>query len=206
MGDYKSSHPESYPLDILERLRETPQLLPHESLKEFHELFASFEDYGKPQNLRDHLAVHQATVLTWDILRCQDMKVGVLRSHHRPALESLLRKIQVRTTPPSKNGIAEAVAKSEARQLAGPWFKDPASRPAIRKTIENPPNAIEVEAFQLALPALAAIERLIVSAQKRLDRFLENLERTSKTHARALRVAAEKAIAQNDAAVLASRK
>jgi hypothetical protein len=206
MGDYKSSHPESYPLDILERLRETPQLLPHESLKEFHELFASFEDYGKPQNLRDHLAVHQATVLTWDILRCQDMKVGVLRSHHRPALESLLRKIQVRTTSPSKNGIAEAVAKSEARQLAGPWFKDPASRPAIRKTIENPPNAIEVEAFQLALPALAAIERLIVSAQKRLDRFLENLERTSKTHARALRVAAEKAIAQNDAAVLASRK
>ncbi|MEA3007773.1 MAG: hypothetical protein QOI94_3042 [Acidobacteriaceae bacterium] len=206
MGDYKSSHPESYPLDIVERLRETPQLLPHESLKEFHELFASFEDYGKPQNLRDHLAVHQATVLTWDILRCQDMKVGVLRSHHRPALESLLRKIQVRTTPPSKNGIAEAVAKSEARQLAGPWFKDPASRPAIRKTIENPPNAIEVEAFQLALPALAAIERLIVSAQKRLDRFLENLERTSKTHARALRVAAEKAIAQNDAAVLASRK
>jgi hypothetical protein len=209
MGDDKSSHPESYPLDVLERLHQTPQLLPHESLKEFHELFASFEDYGKPQNLRDHLAVHQATVLTWDILRCQDMKIGVLRSHQRPALESLLRKIQVRTTAPSKNGIAEAVAKSEARQLAAPWFKDPASWPAMRKTIEDagyPPNAIEVEAFQLALPALAAIERLIVSAQKRLDRFLEDLERTSKAHARALRAAAEKAIARNDAAVLASRK
>jgi len=209
MGDYKSSRPKSYPLDILERLRETPQLLPHESLQEFHELFASFEDYGKPQNLRDHLAVHQATVLTWDILRCQDMKVGVLRSHQRPALESLLRKIQVRTTAPSTNGVAEAVAKSEARQLAAPWFKDPASRPAMMKMIENagyPPNAIEVEAFQLALPALAPIERLIVSAQKRLDRYLEDLERTSKAHARALRAAAEKAIAQNDAAVLASRK
>src|SRR5258705_11642855 len=83
MGDYKSSHLKTYPFDLLERLRETPQLLPHESLKEFHELFASFEDYGKPQNLRDHLAVHQATVLTWDILRCQNMKVGVLRSHQR---------------------------------------------------------------------------------------------------------------------------
>ena len=68
------------------------------------------------------------------------------------------------------------------------------------KTIETagyPPNAIEVEAFQLALPALAPIERLIVSAQKCLDRYLEDLERTSKAHARAL--AAEKAIAENAA-------
>ena len=203
MGDNKSSQPKSYPLDILKRLLDTPQLLPHESSKEFLELFARLEDYGKPQNSRDYLAVHQATVLTWDILRCQDMKVGVLRSYQRPALESLLRKIQVRTV--SKKGIGEAVAQSEARQLAAPWFNDPASRPAMMKTMKMagyPPNAIEVEAFQLALPALATIERLIVSAQKRLDRYLDDLERTSKAHARALRVATEKAIAAHDAAVL----
>jgi hypothetical protein len=207
MSDPKSSHPKSYPLEILKRLRDTPQLLPHESSKEFLQLFARFEDYGKPQNSRDYLAVHQATVLTWDILRCQDMKVGVLRSYQRPALESLFRKIQVRTV--KRNGIGEAVAQSEARELAAPWFKDPASRPAIMKAIEMagyPPDAIEVEAFQLALPALAAIDRLIVSAQKRLDVFLDALERTSKAHARTLRLAAEKAIAEHDAAVLASRK
>ena len=133
MGDNRSSQPKSYPLDILKRLLDTPQLLPHESSKEFLGLFARLEDYGKPQNSRDYLAVHQATVLTWDILRCQDMKVGVLRSYQRPALESLLRKIQVRTMP--KKGIGEAVAQSEARQLAAP-FNDPASRPAMMKTIE----------------------------------------------------------------------
>lgn len=146
-------------------------------------------------------------MLTWDILRCQNMKVGVLRSHQRPALESLLRKIKVR--PASRKGISETVAQSEARELAAPWFKDTASRPAMMKVIEMagyPPDAIEVEAFQLALPVLATIERLIVSAQKRLDRYLEDLERTSKVHARALRLAAEKAIAENDAAALASRK
>lgn len=94
-------------------------------------------------------------MLTWDILRYQNMQLGVLRSHQRPALESLLRKIKVRTT--SRKGIGEAVAQSEARELPAPWFKDPASRPAMMKLIENagyPPNAIEVEAFQLALPAL----------------------------------------------------
>jgi hypothetical protein len=134
------------------------------------------------------------------------MKVGVLRSHQRPALESLLRKIKVRIA--SKSGISEVVVQTEAREVAASWFEDPASRPAVMKVIENagyPPDAIEVEAFQLALPALAPIERLIVSA-KRLDRYLEDLERTSKAHARTLRAAAEKAIAQNDAAVLASRK
>jgi hypothetical protein len=207
MSKDKPFEDKSYPLDILKRLLDTPQLLPHESSKEFRQLFASFEEYGKPQNSRDCLAVHQATVLTWDILRCQDMKVGVLRSHQRPALESLLREIQVRTA--SRKGIAEAVAKSEARELAAPWFEDPASRPAMMKVIEDagyPPNAIEVKAFQLALPALATIERLIVSAQKRLDRYLDDLERTSKASARALRLAAEKAIAEHDVAVLPWRK
>jgi hypothetical protein len=205
MSDNKSSSNKTYPLDILKRLLESPQLLPHENAKEFIQLFDRLEDYGKPQGARDYMAVYQSTVLTWDVLRYQDMKVGVLRSHQRPALESLLRKIQVRT---GTKGLVEAVAQSEARQLAAPWFKDPASRPAMMKVIKDagyPPNALEVEAFQLALPALATIERLIVSAQKRLNLFLDDLERTSKASARALRLATEKAIAAHDAAGLSAQ-
>jgi hypothetical protein len=208
MSENKSTRDKkSYLMDVLYRHLDTPPLLPDENEEEFNQLFDSFEDYGKPQNPRDYIAVYQATVLTWDVLRYQQMKIGVLRSHQRPALESLLRKIKVRTA--SKMGISEVVAQSEARDLAAPWFKDAASRPAMMRVIENagyPPDALEVEAFQLALPALAPIERLIVSAQKRLDKFLDDLERTSKANARALRLAAEKTIAEHDAAVLASRK
>ena len=174
---------------------DTPPLLPDENEEEFNQLFDSFEDYGKPQNPRDYMEVYQATVLTWDVLRYQQMKIGVLRSHQRPALESLLRKIKVGTA--SKMGISEVVAQSEARELAAPWFKDPASRPAMMRVIENagyPPDALEVEAFQLALPALATIERLIVSAQKRLDQYLKGVEKTSKASAEALRVATTKAV------------
>ena len=54
-------------------------------------------------------------MLTWDVLPYQHMKIGVLRGHERAALECLLRKIQVRT---ASKGVAEAIAKSEARQLA----------------------------------------------------------------------------------------
>jgi hypothetical protein len=49
------------------------------------------------------------------------------------------------------------------------------------KEIEDagyPSNAVEVEAFQLALPTLVPIERLIVSAQKRLDQYLKELEKS----------------------------
>jgi hypothetical protein len=106
---------------------DSPHLLPNESAKEFIQLF----DYGKPQGVRDCISGHRATVLTWDILRYQQMKIDVLRNHQRPALESLLREIQVRTV--SKNGIDDAFAQSEARQLAAPWFKDPASRPATMR-------------------------------------------------------------------------
>jgi hypothetical protein len=76
MGDDKSSYPKNYPL-ILKRLLDTPQLLPHESSKEFLQLFASLEDFGKPQNPRSYLAAYQATVLTWEVLRYQHMKIGV---------------------------------------------------------------------------------------------------------------------------------
>src|ERR1700692_3889266 len=184
MSENKSTRDKkSYLMDVLYRHLDPPPLLPDENEEEFNQLFDSFEDYGKPQNPRDYIAVHQATVLTWDVLRYQQMKIGVLRSHQRPALESLLREIQVRAA--AKKGNSETVAKSEARQLAAPWFKDPATRPAMMKMIENagyPPNALDVEAFQLALPALATIERLIVSAQKRLDKFLDDLPKPAPGH------------------------
>jgi hypothetical protein len=141
------------------------------------------------------MAVYQATVLTWDILRYQDMKVGVLRSHQRSALVSLLSK----THEGAAISGAEAAVRIDADQKATRWFAEPAIRPAMIKMFEKsgyPPNAVEVEAFQRALPMLATIERLIVSAQKRLDRFLKELEKASRGTAEALRLATAKATAK----------
>jgi hypothetical protein len=61
---------------------------------------------------------------------------------------------------------------------------------------------VEVEAFQLALPVLGPIERLIVSAQKRLDQYLKELEKSSKGRAEALRLATVKAINAKDSAIV----
>ena len=194
MSENRPSEDKTYPLEILERLLDSPQLLPHESRKEFFQLFDSLEAYGKPQTTADFMAVYQATVLTWDILRYQDMKVGVLRSHQRSALVSLLSK----THEGAAISGAEAAVMVDADQKATRWFAEPAIRPAMIKIFEKagyPPNAVEVEAFQRALPMLATIERLIVSAQKRLDRFLKELEKASRGTAEALRLATAKATA-----------
>ena len=93
------------------------------------------------------------------------MKIGVLRSHQRAALESLLAKKHAHAVT---KGGTELFVKNEARNDAARWFADPAARPAMMEAIKNagfPPNALEVEAFQLTLPALATIDRLIVSAR-----------------------------------------
>ena len=205
MTEHRPYEYKTYPFQILERLLAAPHLLPHEKREEFIQLFTSLEEYGAPQTTADYMAVYQATVLTWDILRYQDMKVGVLRCHQRSALVSLLSK----TLEGAAIRGAEAAVTVDADQKATRWFAEPATRPAMIKMFEKagyPPNAVEVEAFQRALPMVATIERLIVSAQKRLDKFLKELEKTSKASAEAIRIAAEKTIAEHDAMVLASRK
>ncbi len=52
MSEDKPFEDKSYPLDVLKRLLDTPQLLPHEDSKEFHQLFDSLEVYGKAQTAR----------------------------------------------------------------------------------------------------------------------------------------------------------
>jgi hypothetical protein len=193
MSDDNPAYPE-----VLRDLLDTTQLLPDENLEDFFRLYRSLVVYAKPKADWDYLAVYQATMLTFDILRCHKMKIGLLCSHQRPALESLLRKTHVPI-----EGSPEPSATTDAIKDARRWFADPASRPAIMKGIEDagyPPNAVEIEAFQLALPTLAPIERLIVSAQKRLDQHLKELEKSSKRRAEALRLGTAKAIDGNPSA------
>ncbi len=188
MSEHTSSQHEPYYPELLRSFLDTPQLLPDENLQDFNRLFHSLLDYCKPETNRDYLVTYQATMLTWEILRYQKMKVGMLLNHQRRAFESMIHRV-------TKGGQSAAI--SEANRLATQWFSDPSSRPAILEVFKKagfPPNAVEIEAFQLALPNLMSIERLIVSTQKRLDQFLKGVEKTSKSRAEELRMATTKAV------------
>jgi hypothetical protein len=92
MSNDKPFDDKNFPPQIITRRLKAPPVLPHESRDEFVELFNSFEIYTAPRTTPDYLAVYQVTVLTWEILRYQDMKVSLVRNHQRPALDSMLRK------------------------------------------------------------------------------------------------------------------
>jgi hypothetical protein len=200
MSNDKPFDDKNFPPQIIKRLLQAPPVLPHESRDEFAELFDSFELYTAPQTTPDYLAVYQVTVLTWEILRYQDMKVSLVRNHQRSALDSMLRK----THEGAMLKGAEQAVKIDADRHAKNWFGNPASRPAMVKAFElagYSPRAVETLAFERALPALATIESLIVSAQKRLAIFLKDLEKRSEDRAAKLRAAADQAIAKKCSAL-----
>ena len=77
----------------------------------------------------------------------------------------------------------------------------------MRKQIAEggyPSNAVEVEAFQMGLHSLVVVERLIASAEKRLETFFKHLEKISKGSAETFRSVAEKEIAAKATAPQAS--
>ena len=193
MSNDKPFDDKNFPPQIIKRLLQAAPVLSAESHEEFASLYYSFERYAKPETTPDYLAVYQVTVLTWDVLHYHIMKVALLRNYQRPALDSMLRK----THDGAALKGAEQAVKLDADQHAKNWFRDPASRPAMVKAFEvagYSSHAVDAMAFERALPALATIERLIVSAQKRLAVFLKDLEKRSADRAAKLRSAADEAI------------
>ena len=83
MSEHKSFKSKNYPLDILKRLLDSPQLLPNEDPEEFLQLFESLEDYAKPQTSRDHMAGYQAAVLAWE-----NHGIRVLASSYLPDISA----------------------------------------------------------------------------------------------------------------------
>jgi hypothetical protein len=171
---------------FINRLLQNPPLLPNESRDEFWQVFEDFEyiDLGRAKTVTEYMLVYSATVLTWEVMRYDRMKIALMRNQQRPALESLFRK--------THEGAA-------ANQNAKEWFVSPASRAAAARNFEAAgyaPEAVEAEAFQRSLAALAIIERLIASAQKRLLVFLKDLEKRYGARGAEMRVTAAHAIAR----------
>jgi hypothetical protein len=79
------------------------------------------------------------------------------------------------------------------------WFRDADFRERAAKGFEAAgfaSNAVEAEAFQRSLPALATIDRLIASAQKRLMSLLKDLERRYGSRGAEVRLVAVQAVSR----------
>jgi hypothetical protein len=89
------------------------------------------------------------------------------------------------------------VVAIEASQKARKWMSDLAYRQTASKSFEVAgfgEGAVEAQAFSRALPEISSIERLIVSAQRRLNAFLKELTERRDQRVATMRDTAELAI------------
>ena len=179
----------------IKRLLDNPPLLPGENRDLFVQLFEEFEstDLGRAKTVAEYVLVYTITMLTWELMRYQRMKVALLLNQQRAAVESLFRKTH---DAAMVQGTGPALT-IEANQSARAWFANPAYRAQAAKKFEAAgyaTAAVEAEAFERSLGALARIENLVASAQKRVMSFLKELESRFGSRAAEMRLVATKAV------------
>jgi hypothetical protein len=166
-----------YMPDFVRELIDNPPILPGESEDAFIQLFESFEfDYKqRPKSDFEYMLTYQATVAAWELLRFERMKVAIVMSERRSAVESLHRRS---ATAPSTQGECDDVKKS-ARSGGVMYFTDPEYRKKFAEKLERDgfgTNGVEAAAFLRALGPLTTIDRLIKSAEKRLADCMKKLD------------------------------
>src|SRR5258708_23860093 len=181
-----------YP-DVIQRLLDMPPILPTEYIDDFLDIFESFEDAISPQNVLDYLLLFDITVLTFEVIRYRRLRIAILKHTELIVVEGFFRRTH---DAAALAGVSKVVA-IEASQKARKYRSDPAFRKTADKSFEDAGfghDTVEAEAFSRALSEISTIERLIVSAQRRLNAFLKELTERHDQHVATMRDTAELAI------------
>jgi len=157
----------------IQDLLSDPPVLPHENEEPFFALFESFLNYAKPENIIDYHLVYTATVCKWETNRYRFMAVAVTTNQQQAGLASLFEQT-------SKAGLGKVdrhLVSVEARKNAMKCFTDSDYREEVYYDFEMCGYIPDGQAFLLSLPALATIERLLASAEKRYAVTMKELEK-----------------------------
>ena len=157
----------------IEDLLSDPPVLPHENEVPFFALFESFLNYAKPENIIDYHLVYTATVCKWETNRYRFMAVAVTTNQQQAGLASLFEQ----TSEAGFGKVAQHLVGVKARKNAAKCFIDSEYRENTYYDFELAGFAPEGQAFLLSLPALATIERLLASSEKRYAVTMKELEK-----------------------------
>jgi hypothetical protein len=161
---------------IPETIREllySPPVLRHENENRFVALFESFRDYAKPENIIDYHLVYTATVCRWETDRYRFMAVAVTANQQQAGLASLFEQ----ASEPGRGKISQHLVSVNARNNARKCFTDSDYREDAYLDFETRGYIPDGQAFLLSLPALATIERLLASTEKRYAATMKELEK-----------------------------
>jgi hypothetical protein len=177
--DFEEEEEDCSPAFIEELIR-NPPLLPGESQNDFGLIFESYEfgANGRPTSTSEYMLVYQATMITWQLMRLERMKVKILAYQQRPAAETVYRRTFDNLSAEGNSGDSKASARKWGRS----YFADPDYRKAYAAKLEAAgygAGAVEAEAFLRALPSLTTIDRQIGALERRLLNILKRLDACS---------------------------
>ena len=154
-------------------LLSVPPLLPHENERAFLDLFESFRSYAEPQNIVEYHLVYNATVCKWETVRYRFMATAVTANQQHAGLKSLFMQTHDDALIP----IAERTVSRDAAKNAKRCLTDSEYCEDAYSDFELMGYIPDGQAFLLSLPALATIERLAASAEKRYAASIKELEK-----------------------------
>ena len=157
----------------IKELLAVPPLLPHENEKAFLDLFESFRAYAEPEDIVDYHLVYTATISKWETSRYRFMAAAVTSNQQQAGLKSLFMQTHGAALIPG----SEKVVTMDAAENAKRCFTDPEYCEDAYYKLELMGYVPDGQAFLLSLPALATIERLGASAEKRYAASIKELEK-----------------------------
>lgn len=151
------------------RLLANPPLLPNETREEFFQIFEDFTSAIPPQAQLDYYVFFEIAVLTIEVIRYRRMKIAIFNNAQCRVVDGVFRQ-----TDPDVNakGSVAIAANASRKYMMDPVYRANAAKGFAEAGFNQ--ESIDGESFVRALPDIASIERLIVSAQRRLNASLKN--------------------------------
>lgn len=186
---------EKYRPPFIQKILADPPLMPGQKPADFVDLYEQFEltQAGKAQSERDFLVALQATKLTIEVSYYACIKSKIMRMYQRAAVTDLLYE----SNDFAGNSGAANALKAMAHAETNKFHMDASFKDKSLKKIEAVgfgPDAVEVKAFVLCLGVISQVDAMIAKAEKRLLKFLEELEVSYSSRAKRVKHVAEKAI------------
>lgn len=181
-----------------------PPIGPNESAAEFKSLFYELTEavQGSQRSAAECAMLFQATLLTFRSIALERIRSAIIQ-HMRP--EAVMALIRLTDGTVERHSIADFEVNDRRKEYFS--NKDGKSKIEARFTrMGYAADAVDVEAFQLALPSLALIDRQINAAQKQLMAFLKEIDRRDDKRAEELRRAALSAVSRAGSEATAKRE
>ncbi|MET4221765.1 hypothetical protein ABIB00_007001 [Bradyrhizobium sp. LB14.3] len=190
-----STIPQSYPVPrYIQGQLAHPPIGPNESVAEFRALFydlASAVQAGH-RAAAEYAMLFQATLLTFRTMGLERIRSAIIQ-HMRP--EAVVALIRLTDGAVERNSTAYFEVNDHRKE----YFSNKEGKAKIEARFASmgyAADAVDVEAFQLALPSLALVDRQINAAQKQLMAFLREIDRRDAKRGEDLRRAALGAVSR----------